>query len=148
MMDIKLKFNDRDAKRGLARLIRAGTDLTPLMRRISSHLADAAEQAFKDEVSPDGKPWEQRAASTLATKKYRDRQPQKILQFSGHLVRSILADWSPTEAVVGTNTIYAATHQFGDEGRNTPARPFLGIGSRDAQVVENKAVEFITEQWR
>ena len=147
-MDIKLEFNDRDAKRGLAQLIQAGTDLTPLMRRIAGHLADATEQAFENEATPDGKPWEHRAASTLASSKYRDRQPEKILQFSGHLVRSILADWSETEAIVGTNAIYAATHQFGDSQRNIPARPFLGVGPRDVEMIENKAVKFISEQWR
>lgn len=29
------------------------------------------------------------------------------------------------EVIVGTNVIYAATHQHGDAGRNIPARPFL-----------------------
>ena len=74
-MGIKLEFNDRDAKRGLAQLIQACSDLTPLMRRIAGHLADATEQAFENEAAPDGKLWEQRAASTLASKKYRDRLP-------------------------------------------------------------------------
>jgi phage virion morphogenesis protein len=147
-MEIKVEFNDRDAKRGLAQLIQAGADLTPLMRRIAGRLADATEQAFDNEAASDGAPWEQRAASTLASKAYRDRQPEKILQFSGHLVRSILADWSATEAIVGTNSIYAATHQFGDSHRNIPARPFLGVGPRDVDVIENEAMRYIAEQWR
>jgi len=35
------------------------------------------------------------------------------------------------EVQVGSNLIYAATHQFGDPARNIPARPFLGLSTDD-----------------
>ena len=44
----------------------------------------------------------------------------------------MLADWDPSTAVAGTNVVYAATHQFGDARRGTPARPFFGV-SRDTR---------------
>lgn len=46
---------------------------------------------------------------------------------TGDLRRSIGHEVHPTEleAVVGTNLIYGATHEFGDPGRNIPARPYL-----------------------
>ena len=36
--------------------------------------------------------------------------------------------------IVGTNVIYAGVHQFGDEDRNIPARPFLPIEHPTPQV--------------
>ena len=61
--------------------------------------------------------------------------PARRLQRSGALVRSILADWSPTESVAGTNLIYAATHQFGDPDRDIPARPYLGASGEDNRFI-------------
>ncbi len=34
-------------------------------------------------------------------------------------------------AKIGTNVIYAPIHEFGDESRNIPARPYLQPGIRD-----------------
>lgn len=40
---------------------------------------------------------------------------------------------------VGTNEAYGPTHQFGDDNRNIPARPFLGLSDADdvLDIVEN-----------
>ena len=40
---------------------------------------------------------------------------------------------------VGTNEVYGPTHQFGDDNRNIPARPFLGFPNADdvLDIVEN-----------
>jgi phage gpG-like protein len=40
-------------------------------------------------------------------------------------------DWT----AVGTNLIYGATHQFGDEERGIPARPYLGLSDDDRRAV-------------
>ena len=57
----------------------------------------------------------------------------KILQNTGRLKRSILARNTKTEAIVGTNTKYAATHNFGDLNRNIPKRKFMGL-NRDQRI--------------
>ena len=80
------------------------------------------------------------------------------MQRSGALVRSILADWSPTEAVAGTNLVYAAIHQFGGkiekQARSQtlafrvhvavmPARPFLGVSGEDNRFIIDTLIRHI-----
>ena len=38
----------------------------------------------------------------------------------------------PGQVIVGTNVVYAATHQRGDADRNIPARPFLPVAALPA----------------
>ena len=44
---------------------------------------------------------------------------------------------------VGSNLVYAATHQFGDPDRRIPARPYLGLSAddeRDIEALKNRVV--------
>ena len=36
---------------------------------------------------------------------------------------------------VGTDSVYAATHQYGRDEANIPARPFLGLSSTDRREI-------------
>jgi phage gpG-like protein len=79
---------------------------------------------------------------------YRTRQikpswPGKILQVSGQLEDSISADYDEFSAVVGTNDIRAATHQFGDPDRNIPGRSFLELTDGDLDKIENDALKWL-----
>ena len=69
--------------------------------------------------------------------------PIRILQRSGALVRSILADWSPAQAVAGANLVYAAAHQFGDPERNILARPFLGASNENNRFIIDTLIRHI-----
>lgn len=56
----------------------------------------------------------------------------RILQHTGQLAASVSTDYDSTQAVIGSNKVYAAIHQFGGEagrGRKVeiPARPYLPI---------------------
>ena len=124
-MDIQIEFNDAEVQRGLKRLVTAGSDLSPAMRVIATHLADRAEDVFAQQASPDGQTWPPLKPVTVKERERKGYTPIKPLQRSGALVRSILADWDDHTAVAGTNLIYAATHQFGAEERNTPQSVFL-----------------------
>jgi len=57
----------------------------------------------------------------------------KILMDSGRLANSIGFAVKGNQVEIGTNLIYAATHQFGDKKRNIPARPFLVFQDRDVE---------------
>ena len=57
-------------------------------------------------------PWPALKPATERARNKSGHVPIRILERSGALVRSILADWSPPEAVAGTNLVYAAIHQF------------------------------------
>ena len=148
-MNIEIKYKDKEVTTAIQRLLAAGADLSPLMRELAGHLQDSVEESFERERDPvTGASWPERKAFTLKSKPYRDKQPKKILQFDGHLLRSVLADWSKTEAIAGTNVIYAATHQFGDEGRGIPARAYLGLWPEHKRAIESAVVQFVERQWR
>ena len=125
-------------RRALRRIAGALADPSPAMRAIATRLADRAEDAFETQASPDGKPWAALKPDTERARKKSGHVPVRILQRSGALVRSILADWSPVQAVAGTNLVYAATHQFGDPERNIPARPFLGASGATSGIARRR----------
>lgn len=65
-----------------------------------------------------------------------------ILKDTGRLMGSLTADSTKTEAIVGTNVVYAATHQFGRKGggwggSDIPAREFLYINDEEADELVN-----------
>ncbi|MFR1008017.1 MAG: phage virion morphogenesis protein [Ruminococcus sp.] len=93
------------------------------------------------------------------------------LTMTGQLKSSINARATEEGAEVGTNLVYAATHQFGASGRviraknkpylafeyhgrtirkkqvtvNIPARPFLGISDEDRQEIKSLVEEALSE---
>ena len=142
-MTIDIELDDKAVRRALRRIAGALADPSPAMRAIATHLADRAEDAFETEASPGGMPWPALKPATERARKRSGHVPITILQRSGALVRSILADWSDTEAVAGTNLVYAATHQFGDPERNIPARPFLGVSEQDNRFIVDTLVRHI-----
>ena len=130
MDTIEIKIDDTALLARLAELARAGTDMTPLMREIAGVLHDVSMEAFETEADPvTGAAWEPLKSRTLAARAKRGKSG-RILQVIGHLLDSIHAESDADHAVVGTNLVYAAHHQFGsrpDRRHNIPARPFLGL---------------------
>lgn len=124
-----------------------------LMKNISEGLRASTLDRFRVAKDPEGKPWEP---------SIRAQEGQGItLTHTARLKNSIKAIAAADSAAVGTNTIYAATHQFGDAGRtirakkakylkfkykgawasvekvtvNIPARPYLGISDEDMEDI-------------
>lgn len=85
-----------------------------LMRRL--HAALAAEyrllvqEGFEREASPAGTPWQQLAPATVRRRK----SAHPILRVSGRLARTHVKA-SADCAIVGSNLVYAAIHQYGGE---------------------------------
>lgn len=81
------------------------------------------------------RPWKPLAPSTVGgrrkgKRKTTKRYSAKILLDRGILRGSIATrkTFLPPTVWIGTNIVYARTHQFGDQGRNIAARPFLPTG--------------------
>lgn len=143
MAEIKLTFNDEKVLAALNELALRVDDLTPAMHEIADVLADATDRAFMTESDPAGEKWDPLSAVTLALRP--EREGGQILSDSGLLAASIVTDAGRNHAEIGTNRVYAPTHQFGarqgEYGRtrrgvpipwgDIPARPFLGIGPDD-----------------
>lgn len=147
-------FIDIDAKKPLMFLADLGDrldDTKPLMEDIAAIMLDAVEENFAQEGRPD---W---VDLTDNTKEKRKNWPGKILQDSGALAGSITPRSTNDEAVVGTNYITAATHQFGAKegeygqtktGRpipfgDIPARRFLSLGEDDIQEIDDTIGDYL-----
>lgn len=126
-------------------------------------LRESTRERFKEQKSPDGKAWKTsiRAAAEGGT----------TLTDSAGLKNSIKSTADGTGFAVGTNKVYARTHQFGDEGRTIrakgsrglrfqvngqwrnkkkvvvkiPARPFLGISDEDMQEIKGTLEDLLSE---
>ena len=111
----------------------AGMDTTTLMPRLGEYLQASTQDRFKTQTAPDGSPWDALAPRTLERKKH---NRDKVLTARGFLRRGIryqVLDKSTVQ--VGTDSVYAATHQYGRDEANIPARPFLGLSSADRREI-------------
>ncbi|MEW5745263.1 MAG: phage virion morphogenesis protein [Nitrospirota bacterium] len=127
---IKIGVKDKEALRLLTDLQGRGANMSPVMRQIAGIMHDAVEQNFEAEGRPRWRP-SKRALM----------QQGKTLQKSGQLAASIAQKHDARSARVGTNTVYAAIHQFGGKagrGRKVtiPARPFLKLTDADIEEIK------------
>lgn len=104
MTELHVKIDDAAAQLALDSLARAGGNLRPVMHDIAEVLASETEANFAAQGRPR---W------TALKNPSERRQGGQILQDSGQLAASITTEVSDTEAVIGTNKVYAAIHQFG-----------------------------------
>jgi phage gpG-like protein len=123
---------------GLDELSQAITTLGQYIRKPRKTFALAAVMMhtdvmdhFKQEMGDDGK-WARflnrkgRRVSRRPTK----RGGTKLLQDTGDLRGSLTRVYSWSGAEVGTNKIYAQTHQMGDRSRNIVDRPFAWLSEK------------------
>ena len=158
-MKIDIAIDDTQVNNAIARLIQAGTDLTPTLRDIGEHLLNTTRQRFADEQSPDGTAWEPLSETTKARK---TRNKDKVLTEDGRLAGTLGYQVMRDELLVGSPRIYASTLQFGAKkgefgqtSRGTPipwgdipARPFLGISDDDRVEIRNILQRTIENLWR
>ncbi len=92
-----------------------------------------------EKTDPGGKAWQPWSAKHRA----KSAPGASILQQRGDLLNSIGFSVSARAVFVGTNSVYAATHQFGDKSRNIPARAFLGVSDKNEVEVLEVLNDFI-----
>lgn len=120
---IEIHFDSYAVSAAFNQITRRTADKPKLMRTIAGIMFDEVEENFEQQGRPR---WPEIKSVSLAragytqTKKglwaYRKRNGgpgYKILQDSGALAGSITQFYDATQAVVGTNKVYAAIHQFG-----------------------------------
>lgn len=147
---LETRIDATRAREGFARLRRAMSDTTPVMRAIGTGLIENTHTRFERAVDPSGKGWKALKPAYAAVK----RGPG-ILRgagMRGGLMGSITQRAGHDSVEVGTNKIYAGVHQSGatikpkSAGRlvfrlasgvvfarsvTIPARPFSGFSSED-----------------
>jgi phage virion morphogenesis protein len=132
----------------LNRLISKGQNLIPVFQDIGEMLLISHDQRFRDQVSPDGQPWEP------LSPKYQERKEKHqdtILTLNSILSGQLSYAATNSDLFFGTNTEYGAIHQFGgSEGMRPsnaaiPARPWLGITDEDTQEIFEILGDFLLE---
>lgn len=116
------------------------TDLTPLMEDIGVILSRSSEERFTTKQSPNGNYWANLMPSTIARK-----GNNNILINKGHL-SDIIYQADKYSVSVGTTEVYGVFHQFGAKKRNgkeMPARPFLGISDDDERDIFDKINQYL-----
>lgn len=109
-IEIDIKYLEKIQKL-MALMVNRGGNLRPLMRQIAADMHDAVEENFEKQGRPE---WQGLSAAYAKYKaKNKKTAESKILEFSGRLRKSITEKSDATQAIVGTNSRYAAIHQFG-----------------------------------
>lgn len=120
----------------------------PLLDRLGRVMLTDTQMNFRQQQEPSGKKWKPTARGG------------QILSDTGRLKRSIRMQVDGDAVYIGTNLIYAATHQFGATIKpkhakylvfaipgggavaakqvEIPARPFIGIEGRQAKKINRE----------
>lgn len=143
-------------------------DKTPLMESIADTMHEAVIENFEQQGRPK---WAPLSPLTIAQRKASGYDGKPILENRGTLQKRIEADYGPDYAVVGSNSPYAAIHQFGSAGLpggvikpksakylsipmgdgtfrkvksvSIPARPFLTLADEDYDNIENDIIKYL-----
>lgn len=161
---IRLELDDREVQRALDGLSARLSDMTPVMHRVAQVMEEGTRKHFEEERGPDGQKWKPLADSTLLaymrraspggllTKRGNTRAKavkalaqKKILRDSGNLGHLLNKEVSSMSAMLTSVQPYAATHQFGDDKRNIPARPFFGFSEAITASIKDAVADYITE---
>lgn len=95
----------------------------------------------EDKEAPGGGAWAEWSESHARTR----HGGQSLLQGEGDLLDSMQYLVEGEDVVVGSNLIYAATHQYGDEKRGIPAREFLGLSAEDEVELGDLVQDFAAD---
>lgn len=121
------------------RLLRRMRDLTPVMDAIGDVLEGGVERRFDAQVAPDGTPWPPSIRARLVH--------GQTLTDTARLRRSITHEAHHDRVEVGTNVVYAGTHQFGATIRPVKAKALVfnvpGFGWVTAKEVTIPRREFL-----
>lgn len=162
MSSISVRIED-ETNQLLKRLDDMNVDKAGVMNAIAEGLRTSTIERFQAQETSEGTKWEPSVRA-------RESGGKTLIRTSA-LRTSIKSEANSTGLAVGTNLIYAATHQFGDErtirakhGKylrfkigdrfvskpsvrvTIPARPFLGISERDDEEIKEILEDIVKEQ--
>ncbi len=155
------------AIRAFRQLGRVMSNTTPIMRAVGVGLVEGTHTRFEQAVDPEGNPW----APLLPAYKAIKRGPGILRESAmrGGLMGSITFRAGADTVEVGTNKIYAAVHQYGAtivpvkathlrfflsgglveaDSVTIPARPYLGVSTEDARMIEETIVDALDRAMR
>lgn len=111
-----------------------GEDLARILQEVGALVEDQTKLRLADEkTAPDGAAWAPWSEGYAATR----GAHHSLLVGAGHLLGSVQNYTRGLEAVVGSNLVYAAPHQFGSADGAMPARPWLGLSADNRHAIED-----------
>ncbi|MCM8595367.1 phage virion morphogenesis protein, partial [Accumulibacter sp.] len=168
---IEIKVDTTAVTQALERLARSAADTSPVMRAIAGVMHDAVMENFQQGGRPA---WVPLKPATLAQKRKLGYGDKPLIRRGGgqSLYSSITSRSDQNSAVVGTDVVYAAIHQFGGRtaphvikprnkkalawpgirhpvrsvnhpGSLIPARPFLSLTDADEQKIVSKISDYL-----
>lgn len=153
MSFITFKIDDSKAVAKIKAFEGVVSDMTPVYRTIGAVLVRRINLCFKLGIDPFGNPWTKirfraprLSAKTGKPTKYGREQikanaagnPGQPLRDTGRLQRSITSRADSGGVTVGTNLIYARTHQFGAEISPVNAKRLVFPGPNGAMIFAKK----------
>lgn len=96
----------------------------------------------EDKKSPDGRAWPEWSDAYAETR----HGGHSLLENDGHLIGSIHYIVEGDTVWVGSELIYAATHQFGSRDETVPARAFLGLSAANEADLLEEAILFFKDR--
>jgi len=130
MFNFDVKINDEQARKVLDATAKHLLDLTPENKQAAAFINSKTQQHFNNAEGPDGA-WKPRK-STKGT--------WPLLQKTKALRRDVVADVNTKigklDIAITSSLPYAATHQFGDDSRNIPSRPYTWLSKSDIKQLE------------
>lgn len=137
--------DDAQARAFLQR--QANADMADLLPRLGEYLQRSTQGRFKTQTAPDGTPWAPLQQRYARRKKY---SKDKVLTLRGYLRGNIHYQvTAPNTVEVGTNTKYAAVHQFGgtiDQLAQSRKVRYRSVAGR-VVFARAKHVRGVTERW-
>jgi phage virion morphogenesis protein len=133
MTGVRITVTSAELAEALAALARAGREPGPALRPVGVALVRNIRNRIAAERTPEGAPFAPLHPRTLRRKRGPGILRERAMR--GGLFASFVSQVEGRTLRVGTNKVYAATHQFGDASRNIPARPFLGLSAEDVRDI-------------
>lgn len=141
-LELDYRFELERAVDALEALRRRGGDATPAMEAIGEDLLRSTRERFDAQESPDGEPW------APLSDRYKRRKPKRadeILVLNTYLRDTIRYAADADSLEIGTDRIYGATHQYGDEDRGIPQREYLGFSDDDEAMAAETLMDYLGE---
>lgn len=123
----------------------ANPDFPGLMDHLGAVVESQTRRRIEeDKAAPDGTPWKPWSDGYARTR----HAGHSLLIGDNGLLDSIGYHVEGDRAVVGSNKVYAAIHQFGgaDVGMNIPERPYLGISDSDESEIMDVVNDWLDQQ--
>ncbi|OJU91376.1 MAG: phage virion morphogenesis protein [Burkholderiales bacterium 66-5] len=137
---LTITTSELDRLQASVRILADGVrDTSTLMPQLGEYLQRSTQERFDTKTAPHGKAW-----TDLKHPSLKKHNQNKVLTLHGFLRRGIHSQvTAPGTVEVGSNLVYAATHQYGRGG--IPARPFLGLSTTDRQEITAIVTDWATE---